>query len=98
MDFVTQVVAEVFKTLLAAGMWPVAVGLLVAAAVLLVVWWKYGVGGLILAALRSWHEMKTAETTLTPDGSHEEGTGAPPMPVQPDGTIHLDQKPPTDWS
>lgn len=76
--------------------WVMALVIVIVGAIFVLLWRK---GLLGLAARATWtyfRSLKPTETTLNPDGSHKEGTGAPPMPVQPDGTIHLDQEPPKD--
>ncbi len=77
-----------------------ALGIILVGAVLVVLVKHYG--GPFVLALKAFgtylHSIKPSETTLESDGSHKEGTGAPAMPVDKDGKIPLNQRPPTDWS
>lgn len=99
MTWYEQVLSEAAKLAAGAGQWWVAIAIFLAGAVLVVVLRSLGPGAVaaIGAGLKRWHDMTPQDTTLNPDGSHKDGTGAPPMPVGEDGAVHLQQEPPKDY-
>jgi hypothetical protein len=95
---VEEIVSIAARIAAGAGQHWQAIAIVLGGAVLIFVFRKMGISvGPVLAAIgRYFKGIKPSETTLNPDGTHKEGTGAPPLQANPDGTFPLDQKPKTD--
>jgi hypothetical protein len=89
---------QLVRTAWASGLWWQAILLLVVGVAAIALVRRYGgpLGVALKAAGTYLHSVKPSETTLNPDGSHKEGTGAPPIDMPPGGAP-LDQKPPDNW-